>query len=256
MVGKSKKKLIASLSQKKYRDKHGLFVAEGPKLVNDLLDSGLSPEFIICTEKNIILNSRFHGVAELSEASEIRKISFLKTPQNILCVFQKPETSFTFGDHSQSMSLCLDGIQDPGNMGTILRLADWFGISSIICSPDTVDVFNPKVVQASMGALGRVNLHYTPMAEFCKKSAQELNLPVFGTFMNGENIYKSDLPSKGLIILGNEGKGIRPETEQYITRKLTIPRFPKGNNSSGMESLNVGVAAAIVCSEFKRSILS
>jgi TrmH family RNA methyltransferase len=253
MVGKSKKKLINSLSQKKYRDKYGLFIAEGPKLVNDLLDSGLIPELILCADKAIIKNPRFQNMSELVEESELRKVSFQKTPQNILCVFKKPEDSFVFGHHANNLSLCLDGIQDPGNMGTILRLADWFGITTVICSIDTVDVFNPKVVQASMGAIGRVNTHYTNLTDFCQKTHQELNLPVYGTFMDGKNIYQSTLQSKGLIIMGNEGKGIRPETEARVTHRLAIPHFEKESGVVGMESLNVGMAAAIVCSEFKRS---
>ena len=256
MVGKSKKKLISSLAQKKFRDKYGLFIAEGPKLVNDLLDSGLTPELILCTDENSLHKNHFLKITELVEESDLRKLSSLKNPQNTLCIFQKPESSFVFGDHSNQLSLCLDGIQDPGNMGTILRLADWFGITSIFCSKDTVDLFNPKVVQASMGALARVNVHYTDLAEFCKKSSQELDLPVYGTFMNGDNIYKSQLSTRGLIVLGNEGNGIRTETCQWISQKLSIPHFTNNTKVPGMESLNVSMAAAIVCSEFKRSSFS
>lgn len=249
MVGKTKKKLISSLSKKKYRDQNGLFVAEGPKLVNDLLEAGMQPEVIISADTSQLRDSRHETVTEIVDQNELEKISFLKTPQNILGVFKKPTPQFKFGQHYNRLSLCLDGIQDPGNMGTIIRLADWFGISTVVCSEDTADVFNPKVVQASMGALARVEVVYTDLPEFCKQTIQQFNMNVFGTFMKGENIYSLNTPSSGLIVMGNEGRGIRRETEKFVTRKITIPSFSK----SGMESLNVGIAAAIVCSEFRRT---
>ena len=252
MVGKTKKKLISSLSHKKYRDKTGLFVAEGPKLVKDLLKAGLQPELILTTDKSLFEFINCQPVVEPIDNRELKQLSFLKTPREVIALFRKPNFNFTFGEHSESLTLCLDGIQDPGNLGTILRLADWFKIPYIVCSPDTTDVFNPKVVQASMGAFARVNIHYTTLASFCQRSAKELNLDVFGTFMNGENIYTLDLPPKGIIVLGNEGNGIRPDTSKTITTRLTIPKIESSTGHSSMESLNVGVAAAIVCSEFRR----
>ncbi len=251
MLEKAQKKLITSLSQKKYRDKYGLFVAEGPKLIHDLLTSGMTPEILVSTHNNNIFpslkdNTVHHTIGE----AELKKISFLKTPQGVLGVFRKPAQTFRFGDHANDLTLCLDGIQDPGNMGTILRLADWFGIPFIVCSPDSADVFNPKVVQSSMGALARVTVYYIPLAKFCRDSSIHLHLPVFGTFMEGENIFSTSLPDKGLIIMGNEGKGIRMETEEAVTTRLGIPAF--GAAHSGMESLNVAVATAIVCAEFRR----
>lgn len=252
MVEKSKKKLIFSLSQKKYRDKTGLFVAEGTKLVNDLLDAGINEEIILTTDSNVLKSGNREYLVDVVDSREIKQVSFLKTPQKILAVLKKPEFTFTFGEHSDSLTLCLDGIQDPGNMGTILRLADWFGIPYVVCSKDTADVFNPKVVQASMGAFARVKVFYTDLTTFCLRSARELNLPVFGTFMNGENIYSASLSRKGLIILGNEGQGIRPETEKTVTKRLSIPKFNRQRGISTMESLNVGMAASIICSEFRR----
>ncbi|MGM0377419.1 MAG: TrmH family RNA methyltransferase, partial [Bacteroidota bacterium] len=251
MLEKAQKKLITSLSQKKYRDKHGLFVAEGPKLVHDLLTSGMTPEILVSGHDNSFFphltdTTVLHTVDE----AELKKLSFLKTPQGVLAVFKKPAQTFHFGDHANDLTLCLDGIQNPGNMGTILRLADWFGIPWIVCSPDSADVFNPKVVQASMGSLSRVAVHYTRLTEFCHDSSTQLQLPVFGTFMEGENIFSTQLPDKGLIIMGNEGQGIRPETEETVTSRLSIPDF--GSASTGMESLNVAVATAIVCAEFRR----
>lgn len=248
MVGQTKKKLISSLSQKKYRDIHGLFIAEGPKLINDLLTSGIQPELIVTTDGSHISSDVPDFMTEMVSQQELKKLSFLKTPQNVLGVFKKPVSNFKFGQHSNQLSLCLDGIQDPGNMGTIIRLADWFGMRTIFCSKDTADVFNPKVVQASMGAIARVEIIYTDLSEFCRKSVKEYNMQVFGTFMDGKNIYSLNLPSSGLIVMGNEGSGIRPEIEQMVSQRITIPSFSEG----GMESLNVGIAAAIVCSEFRR----
>jgi len=251
MLEKAQKKLITSLSQKKYRDRHGLFVAEGPKLVHDLLTSGMTPEILVSVHNESFFQELKDpkAVYRVDEA-ELKKLSFLKTPQGILGVFKKPEKKFHFGDHANDLTLCLDGIQDPGNMGTILRLADWFGIPFIVCSPDSADVFNPKVVQASMGALARVSVHYTALAQFCADSSNQFHLPVFGTFMEGENIFSTHLPDQGLIIMGNEGQGIRPETEETVTTRLSIPSY--GTGHTGMESLNAGVATAIVCAEFRR----
>ncbi len=255
MVGKTQKKAITALAQKKYRDKTGLFVAEGPKLVIDLYKSGISPCRIFTTDKQLGHQFNENIDVDIISNDDLRKMSFLKNPQTVLGLFQKPQWNFLIDSFSQELTLCLDGIQDPGNMGTILRVADWFGFKSIVCSTDSVDVFNPKVVQASMGAIGRVKIHYTNLPEFCQQCTTQLKLPVFGTFMDGENIYQTKLPDKGLIITGNEGNGIRPETETFVTTRLAIPRWPKPDGSQGMESLNAGVATAIVCSEFKRSLL-
>jgi TrmH family RNA methyltransferase len=249
MIAISKKKLILSLAQKKHRDKTGLFVAEGPKLVNDLLKTGLEPEMIFTTDNTQINTSTPVNNIDLVDKKELHKISFQKTPQSVLAVFNKPKTAFTPDDMASQLTLCLDGIQDPGNLGTILRLADWFGIQSITCSFDTADIYNPKVVQASMGAIGRVQVQYTHLPDFCREWSEKYQLPVFGTFMDGQNIYETTLPPKGLIIMGNEGVGIRPETQKMVTRKISIPNF---SSKKGMESLNVGVATAIVCAEFRR----
>lgn len=251
MIGQAKKKLISSLSQKKYRDKHGLFVAEGPKLLHDLLEAGIQAEMILTTENVPLPETRSSAITEIISAQELKKISFLKTPQKTLAVFRIPSEKFHPGQLNNQLSLALDGIQDPGNMGTIIRMADWFGISTIVCSKDTVDCFNPKVVQASMGALARVRVIYTDLPAFFQQVSSTSDLKIFGTFMDGENIYALDLPSSGIIVMGNEGSGIRPETGKYITRKIAVPSSSKG----GMESLNVGIAAAIVCSEFRRTTL-
>lgn len=253
MVGKSKKKLIASLAHKKYRDKNSLFVAEGSKLVNDLLDAGLKSELIYSTKENTITEKHKKLITQIIDNNELKQLSFLTHPRDVIALFRQPDFSFTFGEHRHNLTLCLDGIQDPGNMGTILRLAAWFNIPYVVCSPDTVDAFNPKVIQASMGAIAHVKVHYTQLNDFCQRSNKELNLEIFGTFMQGQNIYSLALPDKGIIVLGNEGNGIRAETARTITTRLSIPKFERPNGSSSIESLNVGIAAAIICSEFHRS---
>ncbi len=255
MDSRIKKKQIRSLTQKKYRDRWSMFVAEGPRLVNDLLKAGMMPQLVLTSDLQTIGNPDLIENIQIITDEELKKVSLLKTPQKIVAVFDKPLWPLSHKRPDNDLTLCLDGIQDPGNLGTIMRLADWFGLSPIVCSPDTADVFNPKVVQASMGAVARVQVIYAPLASFCRKVNEEQNLPVFGTFMEGENIYTTPLPEKALIIMGNEGVGIRPEAAAVVTRRITIPAFAQ-HRDAVPESLNVAVAAAIVCSEFKRQIFS
>lgn len=249
MLSKKQEKLIVSLSKAKYRYQSKLFVAEGAKLMSDLIDSGLKPYLIIATkdwksECNLTIDTEPVIVSE----SMLKKLSLLKTPQNVIAIFHHPETVYAHNYHN-SLILGLDGIQDPGNFGTIIRIADWFDIEQIICSKDTVDVFNPKVVQSSMGSIARVSVQYVDIVEFCTDYKKTGNA-IYGTFIKGENIYSATLEKKGMIITGNEGNGIRPEIEKLVTHKITIPSFSTNNKSA--ESLNAGVATAIVCSEFKR----
>ena len=188
---------------------------------------------------------------ELLEADDedIRKASFLKSPQDVLAVFKRPAWSLAEADPASSLVLALDGIQDPGNLGTIIRLADWFGIEHIVCSLDTTDVFSPKTVQATMGALAHVKVHYTDLAVYLKAQAEK-QIPLFGTFLDGENMYTKELSANGIIVMGNEGNGIRPEIEELIDQKLYIPSFPPERETS--ESLNVAIATAVICAEFRR----
>lgn len=188
---------------------------------------------------------------ELLEADDedIRKASFLKTPQDVLAVFKRPTWSLAEADPASSLVLALDGIQDPGNLGTIIRLADWFGIEHIVCSLDTADVFSPKTVQATMGALAHVKVHYTDLAVYLKAQTEK-QIPLFGTFLDGENMYSKELSANGIIVMGNEGNGIRPEIEELIDQKLYIPSFPPERETS--ESLNVAIATAVICAEFRR----
>ena len=177
---------------------------------------------------------------------DIEKISTLKTPQEVIGLVKIPLWPvLNYNNLKQKFSLVLDGVQDPGNMGTIIRTADWFGITDIICSEDTVDVYNPKVVQATMGSLARVNIHYNQL----EKVLPLIGLPLFGAVLNGENIFNKDFGTEGLLVLGNEGNGISPIIERMLTTKVTIPKVGKA------ESLNVAIAAAILCAEIKRNSL-
>ena len=240
MITKNQIKLIISLQQKKNRIKHQLFFAEGEKVIHELLKSTFKLVNIYCTEP--IFNDKYSQQTDIISESDFKKISALATPNNCLAQFEIPETK-PFID--SGLIMMLDNIQDPGNLGTIIRLCDWFGVDQLVCSPETVDVYNPKVVQATMGSLTRVRVRYQDLEPILAKT----KLPIYGTFMDGENIYKTKLPKNAIIILGNEGKGISEKLEQLVTKKIAIPRFGKFQET---ESLNVANAAAIVLSEFLR----
>lgn len=223
---------IRSLGERKARIESGLFVAEGRKLVGDLLAAGMRARTIYSTED-------FPDASPISP-KEMERISFLKTPSPLLALFEIPARELVFGEE---LVLALDGVQDPGNLGTIVRTADWMGIRTILCSPDCADCFAPKVVQATMGALARVGVHYGSLVEWMPAFER-----VWGTFMEGESIYRAQLAGSGLIVMGSEGRGISPEVAAQIAERLTIPACgtPAG------ESLNVAIATAIVCGEFRR----
>ncbi len=246
-LSKNKIKYIRSMEQKKARKEHGTFLAEGPKLTGELL--GRFPcRLLVATEE--WLNKHPEAKAEeIVEASpdELSRASLLKTPQQVLGVFAQPSYELDLNAVRTSLSLALDGVQDPGNLGTIVRLADWFGINDIICSPDTADIYNPKTVQATMGGIARVRVHYADLPAFIRSVN---GTPVYGTFLDGENLYTQPLSESGLVIMGNEGKGVRPEVETLIDRRLYIPNYPRGRETA--ESLNVAIATAVVCAEFRR----
>ena len=277
MISKQKIKIVSSLKHKKFRDESGLFVAEGGKNVTDLSQK-FTCKMLFATQDWLKNNRRLFSLSgEMSEgesglqifevktSEELKPVSFLTTPQEVVAVFQMPANTKspptpqrgdlfppfggTKGGYYKDLSLALDCVQNTGNFGTIIRIADWFGISNIFCSPDTADVYNPKVVQAAMGALVNVNVHYVDLQQFIKQ-AKENETPIFGTFLEGKNIYQQKLPKNGIIVLGNEGNGISTEIKNLVTEKLLIPNFSTKNQTS--ESLNVAVAAAIVCSEFRR----
>jgi TrmH family RNA methyltransferase len=240
MLSKNQIKLIKSLETKKNRKREGLFVAEGPKVVGDLLRAGYTP--------HSIFNTVSRPDAELITDDELRRISFLQHPQEVLGVFHIPTPSQTSDiiHQTSTLSLALDGVQDPGNVGTIIRIADWFGITQIYCSPDTADVYNPKVVQATMGSLAHVNITYCDLVPLLSKA----DVPIYGTLLDGQDIYQQPLSENGIIVMGNEGNGISTEVRQLVTNKLLIPNFNK--NSETAESLNVAIATAITLSEFRR----
>lgn len=248
MLSKNKIKQISALSQKKQRDEQSVFVAEGPKLVGDLLKTFNCKELFYVS--GCEFNTSNNTMHQIVTADELKKISSLVTPQQCLAIFEKPIYSIESNVFETELSLVLDDVQDPGNLGTIIRIADWFGIKNIFCSLHTADVYNPKTIQATMGALTKVKIHYVDIEAFFKQLPK--NTAVYGTFMDGDDIYTQNLENKGLIIMGNEGKGIQAICEQYVNNRLFIPDFPKGE--AGSESLNVAVATAIVCAEFRRRV--
>lgn len=246
MLSKNKIKFIQSLEQKKNRRETGCFVAEGNKLINDTIRF-FDCRLLVATPSWLAAH-RQTGAAEVIEASaeEIKKASLQKTPQDVIAVYRIPDYHIDFRCLSDSLSIALDTVQDPGNMGTIIRLADWYGIENIFCSSGCADVYNPKTVQATMGALARVKVSYVDLKELFENA----RVPVYGTFLDGNNIYDSDLSSCGIIVMGNEGKGISEDLTPYISKRLYIPNYPQGRETT--ESLNVAVATAVVCAEFRR----
>lgn len=231
MISKNQAKLIRSLDTKKARHKSGLFAAEGPKIVGDLIEAGFD-------------------LVEKFEGDEVAKVSFLQHPQNVLALFRIPDRDAdTQGWIPDSeLALALDGVQDPGNLGTIIRVADWFGIRHIYCSMQTADCWSPKVVQATMGSIARVRLHYTDLVRLADSLADDY--PIYGTLLDGNDIYGSTLTPNGLIVMGNEGNGLTPEMRKRVNRRLLIPNYPAGRATA--DSLNVAIATAITCSEFRR----
>ncbi|MDX1271022.1 RNA methyltransferase [Bizionia paragorgiae] len=238
MLSKSQIKVITRLKQKKYRVQDGIFVAEGIKVINELLDSHLELQHLFTTVSfGTVLEKE-----QLITEAELKKISFLKTPNKALALFKIPQQQAI---PTNQFVVALDNVRDPGNLGTIIRLCDWFGVEELVCNTETVDCYNPKVIQATMGSITRVNVSYIDLESYLKAS----NSPVFGAFMDGDNVYKTTLPETGILVLGNEANGISPEIEALVTNRIAIPRF---GALQATESLNVATATAILLSEFKR----
>ncbi len=253
MISKNKTKFITALQKKKNRDDEKLFVIEGDKIVREFLNANVrlkilaaKPEFInsLPAEKLKLADE-----TEIVSYEQLKQMSSLKTPHNALAVIGKQDPVIVFDQVFTGLSVALDGIQDPGNLGTIIRAAAWFGIPAIVCSKESVDLYNPKVIQASMGAILHVKVYYTELPEFLTK-ATEKKIPVFGTMLEGDSIYRHRLGEKGIILLGNESKGISGDLIPYISDRIFIPGM--GSSKPGIESLNVGMAASIVLSEFSR----
>lgn len=252
MISKNQIKFVHQLEHKKFRRSEGLFVAEGTKVVGDLL-AHYKPREVFATSEWLADHQGDYTTQEVTD-DELRRLSFLQHPQQVLALFPIPEplsptttaANASLFNLNSSLSLALDGIQDPGNLGTIIRIADWFGIDTIYCSQDSADVYNPKVVQATMGSLAHVQIEYGNLEELIRQA----QCPVYGTLLDGENIYEQTLTKNGIIVMGNEGNGISPAIRKLITHRLLIPNYHQDSETA--ESLNVAIATAITCAEFRR----
>lgn len=242
MITKAEIQSIRALADKRGRDEQRLFIAEGEKLVAELRASTMRVRKIYTTKP-------LWADAEVIAEKDMERISQLKTANSTLAVVECPKYDIAAVDPTKNLVLALDRVQNPGNLGTIIRLADWFGITDIVCSVQSADCFNPKVVQATMGAIIRVRVHYTDLAGWLE-CQHNRGANIYGTFLDGQNIYKAEKSSCGVIVMGNEGQGISAECEKSVTHRLYIPPYPADN--PGSESLNVAIATAITCSEFRR----
>ena len=246
-LSKNKLRLLLSFTKQKARDEQNLFLAEGNKLVRDLLPYFHCKTIVGTVDFFKKEEIRLESDCYIATKEELERLSLTRSPQAVWALFERKEHNLNLSELKEKLSLALDGVQDPGNLGTIIRIADWFGIENIICSSNCVDLYNPKVVQATMGAIARVKIHYTDLVKLMDSVG---DLPIYGTFLEGDIIYETPLSSNGIIVMGNEGNGISEEVKQRITQKLFIPNYPSNRKTS--ESLNVAVATSIVCSEFRR----
>jgi TrmH family RNA methyltransferase len=255
MLSKNKIKFINSIKKKKYREIHHCFFVEGEKMVDELLHSEIETTEIFATPDWLDQNKQIESIKNQTEIHEItetelKKISALSTPNKIFAIAKQPTYTYNLNTIQSELSLFLDNINDPGNLGTIIRIADWFGIKHIFCSLESVDLYNPKVVQSTMGALFRVKVHYVDPIDFLSSANNLKDYMVYGTFLEGENIYNEQLSESGLIIMGSESHGISDDIKPHVDKKLFIPNYPKDRKTS--ESLNISVATSIICSEFRR----
>lgn len=256
MISNNQIKLISSLKLKKNRDSHALFIAEGTKITEELINNPKSvnihsiygtDEWI--NENHSLLKKNNFEFQTITE-EQLSRISQLQTPNKVLTLCHKLENTKPYENFS--LALALDNISDPGNLGTIIRIADWFGIDTIICSENTVDIYNPKVIQATMGSFLRVKLFYTKLDSYLQNS----NKNIYGTLLDGENIYKTEIKSNSIIVIGNEANGISSEIEELVSHKIKIPSYPHANIENTAESLNAAIATSITVAEFKRQLFS
>ena len=253
MISKNQIKFVRQLEQKKFRKAENLFIAEGHKVVGDLLAAGFRPTQLFATREwieSFSLNSNLLNLTTEVTPDELARLSLQQHPQQVLALFPIPSAPQPLSNLTSKLSILLDHVQDPGNLGTIIRIADWFGIDTIFCSTGTVDAWNPKVVQATMGSIARVHIIYIEPDELFRQLPADY--PIYGTFLDGENIYTQQLTSDGLIVMGNEGNGISDAVRARVSHKLLIPDFHNGDTA---DSLNVAIATAITCSEFRRRSL-
>lgn len=250
MISKNQIKFVYSFGKKKTRDEHQLFLAEGVKILRDILPY-FEAEFVCAAEEAYDeIKSLTKTHVEMATHAEIEKMTQLQSPPKALALLKMPQRKLDFTSISKSLVLALDGVQDPGNVGTILRIADWFGINTVLCSQQTADVYNPKTIQATMGAIARVSVSYVDLPSTLQTLKDKYKMPIYGTFLDGKNMYETELTSNGIIVMGNEGNGVTPEIDKISDHRLYIPNYPVGVPTS--ESLNVSVATAIVCAEFRR----
>jgi len=260
VLSKNKIKLINSLKITKYRNELQCYIAEGSKLVGELLSASHKIRTIVATENWVegLGNEKLNWLQDtadeliVADLSELARISSYESVSPVVAVVEMPHYELVLSEIIGELSLVLDEVQNPGNLGATMRVADWYGIQHIICSENSVDIFNPKSVQSTMGAIFRVKVHYADLEMFFTEISKNAQFPIYGTFLEGENIYTEALSRNGLIIMGNEGKGISHKLHKFITKKLFIPPFPSDKKNA--ESLNVSTATAVICSEFRRRI--
>lgn len=250
MLSKNQIKFINTLKQKKVREEEQLFIIEGSKMVAEVLNASVTVKNVYATAAFIKEHSLENNpLCEEVTAAELDKITNLVTANEAFAICEIPKTEFNPAVLKNKLTIVLDEIKDPGNLGTIIRIADWFGIENIVCSENTVDAYNPKVVQSTMGSITRINVFYTDLIKFMENNT----IKAYGALLAGENVYQQQLPKEALLVIGNESKGIRNELIPFITNKLTIPSFSHIKSSGGeAESLNAAIATAILCSEFRR----
>lgn len=242
---KAEIQFVRSLADKRTRDNERLFIAEGTKLVEEVIASGLTIRHLYTTRPNTTYSN-----ATLIDTKSMERISQLKSATEVLAVVEQPRHTLDVTSLGNKLSIALDGVQNPGNLGTIIRLADWFGVEDVICSTECADLYNAKVVQATMGALLRVKVHYTDNLAELLRSAANSDIPIYGTLLDGNNMYDDNLSQRGIIVMGNEGRGLSDECRKVLTHKLFIPPYPA--NAPTSESLNVAMATGIILAEFRR----
>ena len=258
MLSKNQLKFVSSLKQKKFREEHNLFIAEGTKIVTELLQSKIKVKQVFATA-GFLNKIKIDKGIEWSEVkeNELDRLSAQVSANEVVAVCEIPEYILNYNELNDKLTLVLDNIKDPGNLGTIIRIADWFGIETIICSKETVEAFNSKVVQATMGSISRIKLHYIDLIEFFeefkKDQPADFTFPIYGALLEGSSIYSQQLCSNGVIVIGNESKGISDSIVPFITDKISIPSFSHTKSGgSEAESLNAAIATSIICSEFRR----
>lgn len=254
MLSKNQIKFLNALKQKKFRAENRLFIAEGNKIISELLDSVIQVKQVYSIAPALEKIKKREQVEYIEiKQTELERISALTTPNEMLAVCRIPDYPLETAALKDTLTLLLDTIKDPGNLGTIIRIADWFGIDTLLCNHESADAFNPKVIQATMGSIARVKIHYVSLKEILEINRQQLNLPVYGALLQGQNIYRTQLSSAAFLMIGNESKGISDELIPYITHQLTIPSFSHFKSVLGeTESLNAAIATAVICSEFRR----